>query len=134
MKRNLLLVEFRCRWENVMQNMLLASRREWSGSSSKFVQGSKKYQLSSVKDHDALKPHAVAKMANADFDARKARLSVPPRKVVQQLPSGSAIAKSIPQMNDKDQETATKLHDIAYYIALHGLPLTQLEHHIHLEK
>ena len=38
------------------------------------------------------------------------------------------------QMNDKDRETVTKFHDIAYYIELHGPPFTQFEHHIHLEK
>ena len=50
------------------------------------------------------------------------------------MPSGSAIAKSMQQMDDTDWETVTKLHDIAYYIALHGLPFTQFEHHLHLEK
>ena len=37
-------------------------------------------------------------------------------------------------MNDKDRETVTKLHDIAFYVALHGLPFTQFEHQIKLEK
>ena len=94
-------------------------------SSSKFAQGIKIYQLSSIKDHAASKPHPAAKTTKEDFDARKAGLSVPLRKVVQEIPPGSAIAKSMQQMNDKDQETVTKLHDRPHYIALHGLPFTQ---------
>ena len=81
--------------------------------------------LSSIKDHAGSKPHPAAKTAKEDFDARKAGLSVPLRKVVQEIPPGSAIAKSMQQMNDKDQETVTKLHDRLYYIALFGLPFTQ---------
>ena len=92
--------------------------RTVNSSSSKFVQGSKNYHLSSVKYQDASKPHAAAKISKGDFDACKVGFSVPPRKVVQQIPSGSAIAKSMQQMNDKDQETVlhytrwTSLHTI----------------------
>ena len=122
--RNLLLVEFRYRWKNVMQ--LCCRRVEQNGTvssnSGKFVQGSKNFQLSSIKDHDSSKFRAVVKTAKG-FDAREARLSVPPRKVAQQIPSGSAIAKSLQQINNKDREPVTKLHDIVYYIALHGLLL-----------
>ena len=37
-------------------------------------------------------------------------------------------------MDGKDRATVTKLHDIAYYIALHGLRFTQFEHLVKLEK
>ena len=43
-----------------------------------------------------------SKTAKEDFDAHKAGLSVPLRKVVQEIPRDSAIAKSMQQMNDKD--------------------------------
>ena len=66
-----------------------------NSSSSKFVQGTKTYQLFSIKDRAASKPHPAKKTAKEDFDARKAGLSVPLRKVVQEIPPGSAIAKSI---------------------------------------
>ena len=126
--RNLLLVEFRCRWK--MLRKLCCWQAEQNGtvnsSSSKFIQGIKIYQLSSIKEHAASKPHPAAKTAKEDFDARKAWLPVPLRKVVQETPPGSTIAKSMQQMNDKDQETVTKLYDRPYYIALHGLPFTQL--------
>ena len=37
-------------------------------------------------------------------------------------------------MNEKGRATVTKLHGIAYYIALHGLPLTQFKPIVKLEK
>ena len=80
-----------------------------NSSSSKFVQGSKIYQLYSIKD------------SKRRFDAHKAGLSVPLRKVVQEIPQDNAIAKSMQQMNDKDLDfnftilhgtTCTSLHTI----------------------
>ena len=47
---------------------------------SKFVQGSKNYQLSSIRDHDASKSHAAAKTAKED--CHKVGLSVPPRNTI----------------------------------------------------
>ena len=112
-----------------MLRKLCCWRAEQNGmvnsNSSKFIQGIKIHQFLSIKDHAGLKPHPAAKTAKEDFDAHKAGLSVPLRKVVQETPPGSAFAKSIQQMNDKDQKTVTKLHDRPYYIALHGLPFTQ---------
>ena len=37
-------------------------------------------------------------------------------------------------MNDKNHNTVTKLHEIAFYIALQELPFTMFEHQINLEK
>ena len=37
-------------------------------------------------------------------------------------------------MNEKGRATVTKLHGIAYYIALHGLPFTQFKPIVKLEK
>ena len=117
---------------------LCSRRAEQNGTvntiNSKFVQGSKNYQLSSIRDHDASKSHAAAKTAKEDFDAHKTGLSVPPRNTIKYRQVGSAIAKSMQQMSDKDWETVTIIHDIANYIALYGLPFTQFEYHIQLEK
>ena len=100
----------------------------------KFVVGSTNYQLSAVKDHGLTGPHAAATKSKAESDAKKAGSSVPPRKVVLKTPSNSAIAMSLQRMNDKDREIVTKLHDIAFYVAVHGLPFTQFEHQVKLEK
>ena len=103
-------------------------------STSKFVQGSSNYQKSSLKDHNLSASHDLARKSKENFDAQKAGSSIPPRKVVQQIPPVSAIAKSLQRMNEKDWKTMKKLQDIAYYIALHGLPFTQFEHLVKLEK
>ena len=100
-----------------------------NSSSSKFAPGIKTYQLSSIK-HAASKTHPVEKTAKEDFDVRKAGLSVTLRKVVQEIPPGSAIAKSMQEMNHKDQATVTELPDRLYYIALNGLPFTQFNIYI----
>ena len=100
----------------------------------KFVVGSTNYQLSAVKDHGTTGPHSAATKSKEEADAKEAGLSVPPRTLVLRTPSESAISMSLQKMNDKDRETVTKLHDIAFYVAVHGLPFTQFEHLIKLEK
>ena len=100
----------------------------------KFVLGSTNYQLSSVKDHATTGPHAAATSSKEESDAKEAGMSVPPRKLVLKTPTDSAIFRSLQKMNDKDRETVTKLHDIAFYVALHNLQFTQCEQLINLEK
>ena len=96
--------------------------------------GSSNYQKSTLKDHNLSAPHDLALKSKENFDAQKAGSSISPREVVQQIPPTSPIAKSVQQMNEMDGATVTKLPDIAYYIALHGLPFTQFEHLVKLEK
>ena len=96
--------------------------------------GSSNYQKSTLKDHNLSAPHDLALKSKENFDAQKAGSSISPREVVQQIPPTSPIAKSVQQMNAMDGATVTKLPDIAYYIALHGLPFTQFEHLVKLEK
>ena len=95
-------------------------RAEKSGhGGGKFVEGCTNHQLSVVKDHHTSGPHDAAVKAKEDVDARK---------------SDSAISKGLQKMNDKDRDTVTKLREIAFYIALHGLPFTIFEHQINLKK
>ena len=96
--------------------------------------GSSNYQKSTLKEHNLSAPHDLALKSKENFDAQKAGSSISPREVVQQIPPTSPIAKSVQQMNEMDGATVTKLPDIAYYIALHGLPFTQFEHLVKLEK
>ena len=44
------------------------------------------------------------------------------------------ITKSVQQITENDRATMTKLHNIAYYIMLHGLPFTQFKHLVKVEK
>ena len=68
------------------------------GANGKFVLGSSNYQLSSVKDHQTSGPHVAAVKAKEHSDAVKSGVSLPPRKVVLQTPSDSAISKSLVKM------------------------------------
>ena len=60
-------------------------------STSKFVQGGKNYQKSSLKGHNLSAPYDLTRKSKENFDAQKASLSIRPRKVVQASP----IAKSV---------------------------------------
>ena len=117
---------------NLMICKLCYWRAEQNGtvmcSTSKFVQGNNNCQKSSLKDRHLSAPDDLTRKSKENFGAQKAGSSIPPRKVVQQIPPASTIAKSVQQMNEKDRATVTKLHDIGYYIALHELPFTQFEH------
>ena len=115
-----------CYWRAEQNGMVMCS-------TGKFVQGSSNYQKSSLKGHNLSAPHDLACKSKEKFDAQKAGSSVPPRKYVQQIPPASAIAKSVQQMNGKDQATVTKLHNMAYYFALRELLFTQFEHLVKLE-
>ena len=103
-------------------------------STSKFVQGISNYQKDSLKYHNLSASHDLVRKSKENFDAQKVGSSISPRKVVQQIQPASAIAKSVQQMNEKNQKTVTKLHNIAYYIALYGLSFTQFEHLLKLAK
>ena len=103
-------------------------------STNKFVKGSSNYQKCFLKDHNLSATQDLTRKSKENVDAQKAGSSFPPRKVVQLIPPASAIATSVQQMNEKDQATVTKLHNIAYYIALHGLPFTQFKHLVKSEK
>ena len=96
------------------------------------MQGSSSYQKSSLKYHNLLAPHDLARNSKENFNVQKAGLSIPPRKVVQQIPAASAKAKSLQEMNEKDQVTVIKLNEIAYYIVLHRLPFKQFKHLVKL--
>ena len=101
MDRNLLQVEFRCRRKNVVGEQYKMERlivvvvnlfREAKSNSS-----------------------TQSKTAKDDFDSRKAGLSVPLRKVIQEIPQDSATAKSMQQMNNKDLDfNFTVLHSTTW--------------------
>ena len=61
--------------------------------------------------------------------------SLPPRKTQRRsLTSESQIYLGIQQVNEKDRETLSKLHDISFHIALQRLPFTAFQNQVALEK
>ena len=88
MDRNLLLVEFRCRWKNTVGKQC---RMGWLT----VVVVNLFREAKSISS-------TQSKRAKKGFEPRESGLSAPLRKVVQEIPRDSAIAKSMQQMNDKD--------------------------------
>ena len=63
-----------------------------------------------------------------------AGISLPPRQVQQHMPPNSPIAKGLQGMDEKDQDTVEKLHEISFNIALQGPPFTTLRSQVENEK
>ena len=61
--------------------------------------------------------------------ALKEGISVPPRKVVHDVPADSAISTGLQNMGEKEKQTVEKL----YYLALKGHPFIDFEDQIKLE-
>ena len=104
------------------------------GFTRKFLMGSTNYQLSAIKYHNASCPHDEAVKVKEYTIAKKAGVSLHPPKLVHKTSTDSAIMRGFLRINDKDHNIVTKLHDVSFYIALHGLPFTMSEHQINLEK
>ena len=71
--------------------------------------------------------------AKKHADAVKAGMTLPPRKVVQNAPTDSAIAKGLQKSGENDRATVTKLHEITFYMASQGLPFAAFEKQVELE-
>ena len=63
----------------------------------------------------------------------KEGISVPPRKVVRNVPADSAISMGLQNMGEKEKQTLKKLREIAFYLALKGHPFTDFQDQIKLE-
>ena len=61
--------------------------------------------------------------------------SLPPRKTQRRsFTSESQIYLGIQQVNEKDRETLSKLHDISFHMVLQRLPFTAFQNQVALEK
>ena len=56
------------------------------------------------------------------------------RKIILEVSTDSAISSRLKQMGVKEKQALTKLHDVAYYIALKGRPFTDFKGLIDLEQ
>ena len=60
--------------------------------------------------------------------------SIPMHKITLEVPADSPIRSGLKKMGVKEKQALTKLHDVAYYIALKGRPFTDFKDLIDLEK
>ena len=63
-----------------------------------------------------------------------AGISLPPRRIEQHMPPNSAITTGLQWMDEKDRDTAEKLHEISLNIALQGLLFTAIRSQVETEK
>ena len=90
-----------------------------------FLSRSSNYWLSTLKDHDNSACHQCAIHEKEHEEAVAVRKSLPPRKIqCCSLTSELPIYLGIQQMNEKDSETLSKLHNISFHITLQRLLFT----------
>ena len=99
-----------------------------------FITGSTNYKLSALKEHQLSDGHKRAEKEEEAEKATAAGLSIPPVRVVQNIPENSAISMGFKQMGETERTAISKLHDIAYYIALKGCAFTDFVDLVELEK
>ena len=91
--------------------------------------------MSALKDHDNSACHQRAICQKEHVEALALGKSLPQRKTQRHLlTSESHIYLGMQQMNEKNRETLSKLHDISFHIALQRLPFTAFQNQVALEK
>ena len=128
MERRTWLVENNGKPENDLHYMLFTRRYNSLNAECcmSFLNGSTKFQLSSIKDHDFLACHQRAILEKQHSEAVATGISSPARRVEQHMPPNSDIATGLQRMDKKDRDTVEKLNEISFNIALQGLPFTAL--------
>ena len=99
-----------------------------------FITGTTNFKTSALKDHARSECHATGISETEHQKALAVGDSLPPKHVVHEVPTNSAIATGMQKMNEKERTGVKKLMDIAYFIALKGRPFTDFKDHIELEK
>ena len=130
-------------WLRIMENQKMICTiccsqediiRSMPNVSMSFLNGSTKFQLSSIKDHDFLACHQRAILEKQHSEAVATGISSPARRVEQHMPPNSDIATGLQRMDKKDRDTVEKLNEISFNIALQGLPFTALRSQAEIEK
>ena len=99
-----------------------------------FIVGSTNHRLSSLQDHSKSESHQRAVREEEHNKALKERISVPPHKVVHNVPADSAISMGLQNMVEKEKQTVEKLYEIPFYLAFKGHSFTNFQDQIKFEK
>ena len=87
-----------------------------------------------VAEHVSTDSHKCATEAKENEQATNAGRSILMCKITLEVPADSPISSGLKKMGVKEKQALTKLHDVAYYIALKGRPFTDFKDLIDLEK
>ena len=99
-----------------------------------FVNGSTNFKMSTIAEHGSTDSHKRATEAKENEQATIASKSIPMHKITLEVTVDSPISSGLKKMGVKEKQALTKLHDVAYYIALKGRPFTDFKDLIDLEK
>ena len=99
-----------------------------------FITGTTNFKLSALKDHESSECHGTGVSETKHEEAVAVGKSLPPKHIVHEVPSHSAIATGMQKMSEKERVGIKKLMDISYFIALKGRPFTDFTDHLELEK
>ena len=96
-----------------------------------FIAGTTNFnELSALKDHESSECRDTGIKEMKHEEAVAAGESLPPKHIVHEVPTDSAIASGMQKMSEKERAGITKLMDIAYFIALKRRPFTDSNDHI----
>ena len=99
-----------------------------------FVNGSTNFKMSTIAGHGNTDSHKRATEAKENKQATIAGKLIPMRKITLEVPVDSPISSGLKKMEVKEKQALTKLHNVAYYIALKGRPFTDFKDLMDLEK
>ena len=83
-----------------------------------FVNKNTNFKMSTIAEHGSTDSHKCATEAKENEQATTAGKSIPMHKITLEVPADSAISSGLKKMGVKEKQALTKLHDVAYYIAL----------------
>ena len=104
------------------------------------LDGSTNFKISTLAEHGRTDSHKCATEAKKKTKKKQKEQAtiagklIPMRKITLEVPNDSAISSGLKKMGVKEKEALTKLHDVAYYIALKGEPFADFKDRIDLGK
>ena len=99
-----------------------------------FINGSTNFKMSSLSAHTTTDRHTHTIREQENKKAVAAGLTIAPHKVVQEIPTYSAIGAGFKRIGETEKTALKKLFDIVHHIAVKGQPFTDFKDYIQLEK
>ena len=117
--------------KNARQGLFLVCWESWSVFQCKICDA--QYELPAFR-YPRIWPPWLSREGQKSAIAKKASVSLQPRKVVHRTSPDSANVRVFQRLNGKDSDTVNKVYEIPFYFVLQGLPFTMFVHQINLEK
>ena len=99
-----------------------------------FIKASMNYKPSTLKDHKNTEMHKRAVQEKEFDNESKSGFQIKQKVIEQHIPKNSPLVAGFQRMDQAEDDTLVKLHDIAYYIVLRNHSFIELKHLIELEE